>query len=69
MLYADYMFQIDEKGLLMYNKGEHTPLDMVQIEKTPLNEGDEFVLELDEYGRMFFKKTTSVNIPVQMELF
>lgn len=69
MLYADYMFQIDEKGLLMYNKGEHTPLDMVQIEKTPLNEGDEFVLELDEYGRMFFKKTASVNIPVQMELF
>ena len=69
MLYADYMFQIDEKGLLMYNKGENTPLDMVQIEKTPLNEGDEFVLELDEYGRLFFKKTAIVNIPVQMELF
>jgi hypothetical protein len=66
MLYADYMFQIDEQGLLMYNTGDSSPLDMVQIEKTPLNVGDQFVLELDERGRMFFKKT---NMPVQMELF
>ena len=66
MLYADYMFQIDEQGLLMYNNGDSNPLDMVQIEKTPLNVGDQFVLELDERGRMFFKKT---NMPVQMEIF
>ena len=35
MLYADYMFQIDENGLLMYNKGTDSVLDMVQIDKTP----------------------------------
>jgi hypothetical protein len=61
MLYADYLFQIDEKGLLMYNTGEHSPLDMVQIEKTPLNVGDKFTLELDEQGRMFFKLTGNNN--------
>ena len=59
MLYADYLFQIDEKGLLMYNTGEHSPLDMVQIEKTPLNVGDKFTLELDEQGRMFFRRTST----------
>ena len=56
MLYADYMFQIDEDGLLMYNKGTDSPLEMVQIEKTPLNVGDCFILELDEFNRMFFRR-------------
>lgn len=56
MLYADYMFQIDEDGLLMYNKGLDSPLDRVQIDKTPLNVGDTFVLELDEFDRMFFRR-------------
>lgn len=56
MLYADYMFQIDEDGLLMYNKGLGSPLDRVQIDKTPLNVGDTFVLELDEFDRMFFRR-------------
>jgi hypothetical protein len=56
MLYADYMFQIDENGLLMYNKGNDSVLDMVQIDKTPLNVGDTFVLELDEFNRMFFRR-------------
>ena len=59
MLYADYMFQIDEDGLLMYNKGTDSPLEMVQIEKTPLNVGDTFVLELDEFNRMFFRRVDS----------
>lgn len=57
MLYADYLFQIDEEGLLMYNTGEDSPLDMVQIEKTPFSVGDKFTLELDEKGRMFFRRT------------
>ena len=56
MLYADYMFQIDKDGLLMYNKGTDSVLDMVQIDKTPLNVGDTFVLELDEFNRMFFRR-------------
>lgn len=56
MLYADYMFQIDENGLLMYNKGTDSVMDMVQIDKTPLNVGDSFVLELDEFNRMFFRR-------------
>jgi len=59
MLYADYLFEIDENGLLMYNKGDDSPLDMVQIEKTPLNVGDKFTLELDAHGRMFFKRTST----------
>ena len=46
MLYADYLFQIDENGLLMYNRGDDSPLDMVQIETTPLNVGDKFELKL-----------------------
>jgi len=56
MLYVDYMFQIDKDGLLMYNKGTDSVLDMVQIDKTPLNVGDTFVLELDEFNRMFFRR-------------
>ena len=67
MLYADYLFQIDENGLLMYNRGDDSPLDMVQIEKTHLNVGDKFELELDEHGRMFFKRIGYG--PDQLELF
>lgn len=67
MLYADYLFQIDENGLLMYNKGDDSPLDMVQIEKTPLSVGDKFELKLDEHGRMFFKRIDYG--PDQLELF
>ena len=67
MLYADYLFQIDENGLLLYNTGEYSPLDMVQIKKTPVSVGDKFELELDEHGRMFFKRIGYA--PDQLELF
>lgn len=67
MLYADYLFQIDENGLLLYNTGDYSPLDMVQIKKTPLSVGDKFELELDEHGRMFFKRIGYG--PEQLELF
>tara|TARA_B100000902_G_scaffold388652_1_gene434618 strand:- start:874 stop:1077 length:204 start_codon:yes stop_codon:yes gene_type:complete len=67
MLYADYLFLIDENGLLLYNRGDDSPLDMVQIKKTPLSVGDKFELELDEHGRMFFKRIGYG--PDQLELF
>ena len=51
----------------MYDKGDDSPLDMVQIEKTPLSVGDKFELKLDEHGRMFFKRIDYG--PDQLELF
>lgn len=56
MIYWDYHFEITEKGLTLCDKAEPDKLHQVQVDKTPLNVGDKFVLELDEDNCMFFKK-------------
>ena len=54
MLYADYKFFIDETGLTMSDKDYP-----IKIDKIPLNEGDMFILETTEDGRLFFKEIDS----------
>ena len=51
MLYADYKFFIDDTGLKMADSGYYS----IKIDKIPLNEGDMFILETTEDGRLFFK--------------
>jgi len=50
MLYADYKFFIESYGLIMADKDYP-----ITIDKVPFNEGDKFVLETTEDGRLFFK--------------
>jgi hypothetical protein len=65
MLYFDFPFSITEDGFrLIGTDTEMEPHQQVKVEKTPLNVGDTFTLELDETGNMFFRK----NGPVQYEL-
>ena len=65
MLYFDYPFSITENGLKLIGVDtEMEPHQQVKIDRTPLNVGDTFTLELDEDGCMIFKK----NGPVQYEL-
>lgn len=65
MLYCDFTFSIDESGLKLTDKDSKLePYSQVNIEKTKLEVGDTFTLELDEDGCMFFRKQA----PVQYEL-
>jgi len=64
MKYYDYHFVLNENGLKLSDKGPPDKWEQVDINRTPLNVGDTFTLELDEDNCMFFKK----NGPVQMEL-
>ena len=66
MMYVDYKFRIDEQGLLMLDKPDPDELYMVRIKNTPLEVGDKFTLELDELGRMFFKKDGPVHLNLEL---
>lgn len=65
MMYVDYRFEITEEGLLMMDKPDPDETHMVRIEKTSFEPGDEFVLELDEFKRMFFRKR---NVQLNLDL-
>tara|TARA_Y100000385_G_scaffold260758_1_gene290911 strand:- start:157 stop:357 length:201 start_codon:yes stop_codon:yes gene_type:complete len=66
MLYWDYSFDITANGLKLTDKDtQWEKYQQVKLENTPLQVGDTFTLELDEFNRMFFRK----NPPVQLELF
>lgn len=56
MLYADYRFSITEDGLKLVDKGAPDKWEQVDINRTPLNEGDMFTLELDRDNCMYFRK-------------
>ena len=64
MMYVDYKFEITDEGLLMMDKPDPDETHMVRISNTSFEPGDKFTLELDELGRMFFKK----DAPVQLDL-
>jgi hypothetical protein len=65
MQYLGCRFSITSEGLKLDDNGEPEPGRLqVQLHSTPLEVGDAFTLELDEDGRMFFKKTG----PIQTEL-
>ena len=66
MMYVDYKFEIDERGLLMIDKPDPDEAHMVRIKNTPLEVGDKFTLELDELGRMFFKKDGPKQLPLEL---
>lgn len=51
MLYADYKFFIETYGLIMADKDYP-----ITIDKVPFDEGDKFVLETTEDGRLFFRR-------------
>ena len=58
MIYVDYKFNITEEGLLLSDVDTALePDSQVRVEKTSLSVGDRFVLELDQNGCMFFKKS------------
>ncbi len=55
--HVGYKFDIDKNGLLLSDvDSELEPHSQVKIDNTPLDVGDEFVLELDQFGCMFFKR-------------
>jgi hypothetical protein len=56
MLYVDYRFTIDADGLKLSDKGSPDKWDQVDINRTPLNVGDMFVLTLDQDNCMYFRK-------------
>ena len=56
MLYADYHFTINEDGLKLSDKGAPDKWEQVDINNTPLNVGDMFVLTLDQDNCMFFRR-------------
>ena len=56
MMYCDFRFEITEKGLLFQDKPDPDETHMVRIDRTSFTPGDSFTLELDELGRMFFRK-------------
>ena len=65
MLYCDFPFSITENGLKLIGVDtEMEPHQQVKVDRTPLNVGDTFTLELDDEGCMIFKK----NGPVQLNL-
>ena len=64
MMYVDYKFEITDEGLLMMDKPDPDETHMVRISNTSFEPGNKFTLELDELGRMFFKKDG----PVQLDL-
>ena len=56
MMYVDYKFEITDEGLLMMDKPIPDETHMVRIDRTSFTPGDSFTLELDELGRMYFRK-------------
>ena len=64
MKYYDYNFEINEEGLKLTDKGSPDKWEQVDIKRTALQQGDTFVLELDEDNCMFFKRLP----PYQKEL-
>lgn len=62
MLYADYHFTIEEDGLKLSDKGSPDKWDQVDINRTPLNVGDMFVLTLDQDNCMYFRKVDDTPI-------
>jgi len=66
MQYCDYHFEINENGLKLTDKGSPDKWEQVDINKTPLNVGDRFILTQDPDGCMFFEKE---QVPVQLGLF
>ncbi len=64
MKYYDYQFELNEEGLKLTDKGSPDKWEQVSVDKTPLEVGDIFVLELDEDNCMFFKRKP----PYQKEL-
>lgn len=75
MIYCDYRFEITEQGLLFSDKpmqimigDKPTPDEtyMVRISQTSFTPGDKFTLELDEIGRMFFRKDGPVQLNLEL---
>jgi hypothetical protein len=57
-LYVDYNFTIDQGGLKLSDKErDDKDFNQVKVDRTPLTIGDKFILELDQDGCMFFRKT------------
>lgn len=57
-LYVDYNFTIDAYGLKLTDKDrKDKDFNQVSINRTPLEIGDTFTLELDQDGCIFFRKT------------
>jgi len=57
-LYCDFTFSIDQYGLKLTDKDRPLePYSQVKIDRTPLQVGDTFTLELDPDGCIFFRKT------------
>jgi hypothetical protein len=60
MMHVGYKFDIAIEGLLLSDVDTALePHSQVNIDNTPLNIGDTFVLELDQNGCMFFKKSAA----------
>ncbi|MGY8864372.1 MAG: hypothetical protein ACKVJK_01955 [Methylophagaceae bacterium] len=60
MMHVGYKFDIAREGLLLSDVDTALePHSQVNIDNTPLNIGDTFVLELDQNGCMFFKKSAA----------
>ena len=53
MLYVDYNFMIDETGLRMTDVH---PDEILEVERTPLELGDTFVLTTTSEGALYFRK-------------
>jgi len=56
MMYVDYHFTITEDGLKLSDTGAPDKWAQVDINRTPLNVGDMFVLTLDEDNCMHFRR-------------
>tara|TARA_B110000285_G_C14897979_1_gene501792 strand:- start:602 stop:802 length:201 start_codon:yes stop_codon:yes gene_type:complete len=58
MMHVGYKFDIAREGLKLIDVDTALePHSQVKVDNTPLNVGDTFVLELDQNGCMFFKKS------------
>ena len=66
MIYCDYRFEITEQGLLFSDKPTPDETHMVRISQTSFTPGDKFTLELDEVGRMFFRKDGPVQLNLEL---
>ena len=66
MMYCDFKFEITEKGLLLQDKPDPDETHMVRISSTTFEPGDKFTLELDEFGRMFFRKDGPLQLNLEL---
>jgi len=66
MMYCDFRFEINEQGLLFSDKPDPDETHMVRIDRTSFKPGDSFTLELDEFGRMFFKKDGPLQLNLEL---